>query len=69
MEELDVVVGIDAERARHRIVREAVQQVRDRTLQRGAVRVVECRNATVRIWLELVRARASLEKSEFLDGI
>lgn len=27
------------------------------------------RNTAVRLWLELVRARASLEKSEFLDGI
>jgi hypothetical protein len=27
------------------------------------------RNAAVRCWLEIVRARASLEKSEFLDGI
>ncbi len=27
------------------------------------------RNTAVRLWLEFVRARASLEKSEFLDGI
>ncbi len=26
-------------------------------------------NATVRIWLDMVRTRANLEKSEFLDGI
>jgi hypothetical protein len=27
------------------------------------------RNAAVRIWLDVVRTRANLEKSEFLDGI
>ena len=27
------------------------------------------RNAAVRLWLDVVRTRANLEKSEFLDGI
>ena len=27
------------------------------------------RNAAVRVWLDVVRTRANLEKSEFLDGI